>query len=138
MIATIEPVKGSGTFILPNGGRYEGEWQKFEGDILKRHGHGTYAEGEDGKYGYEGNWDNDVMSGHGVFKYPSGAVYDGSWVNNEYHGPGKYTWPDGSFYQGDWVHNRMHGVGVYRDKNSEQWKGSFFNNTGPGLTTWYR
>eukprot|EP01112_Ceratiomyxa_fruticulosa_P023238 TRINITY_DN8800_c0_g1_i1.p1 TRINITY_DN8800_c0_g1~~TRINITY_DN8800_c0_g1_i1.p1 ORF type:complete len:198 (-),score=51.49 TRINITY_DN8800_c0_g1_i1:42-635(-) len=130
-----ESEKGSGVFLFPNGSKYEGEWQKFEG-IIKRHGKGVSTELE-GTAVYDGEWKEDNMEGKGTFTYPSGAVYEGDWVNNKYQGNGKYTFPDGSYYEGEFVDNKMHGDGSFVDTERQVWKGKFYNNNGPGLVTWY-
>jgi hypothetical protein len=96
-----------------------------------RHGRGKYTEGD---YCYEGDFQEDMITGQGRFTYASGACYDGQWEAGMYHGYGKYSWPDGRSYEGQWQHNRMHGMGTYTDANSHKWSGQFFNGAGPGLT----
>ena len=57
---------------------------------------GKYAEG---RFVYEGEFDEDAVTGKGKFSYPSGASYEGQWVNGVYSGHGKYSWPDGRSYE---------------------------------------
>mgnify|MGYP003963315263 FL=1 len=144
-IQEIEPVvpeSGSGTYIYPDGARYEGEWQMFDSQsedpdapkkIIKRHGQGKFIE-SDGQQWYEGNWSADAMDGQGAMNFRSGCRYDGDWQANSYHGSGKYTFPDGTFYEGQMHNNMIHGEGVYVDSTGRPWKGTFYNNSGPGLT----
>eukprot|EP00898_Chlorokybus_atmophyticus_P002909 jgi/Chlat1/3619/Chrsp237S03612 len=134
------PTSGTGKFFYEDGAIYEGEWklmpQSAEGGTSARHarvrhGKGVYTEHA---YSYDGEWANDKMHGHGVFRYASGASYEGEWENNSYQGTGTYKWSDGSRYEGAWRDNRMHGEGVYRDREGRGWTGQFFNGSGPGLT----
>ncbi len=57
---------------------------------------GKYVEG---RFVYEGEFFEDVVTGTGKFSYPSGASYEGQWVNGLYNGQGKYSWPDGRHYE---------------------------------------
>ena len=79
------------TFTLDNGDRYEGEY-----DNNMMHGHGTYyfASGST----YVGNWIHDKRSGHGVMTWADGSKYDGDWMNDEKSGQGIYTWPNNEIY----------------------------------------
>ena len=148
-----EPLQ-TGTFIFPTGGTgadtYEGEWKEREyadGEEVPpppepvdgedaprtyvRHGKGKSQVA--GQWSYDGEWNQDVMEGRGVFSYASGAVYDGEWKDNAYNGTGTYTWPNGTKYVGQWGNNAMHGKGTYTDTEGRQWTGDFYNNAGPGL-----
>jgi len=60
---------------------------------------------------YEGNWEDDVMSGQGVYSWSDGSSYDGAFVNGKMHGPGRFMWPDGSTYEGTWHSGQMTGHG---------------------------
>mmetsp|Transcript_80870 Transcript_80870/g.140488 ORF Transcript_80870/g.140488 Transcript_80870/m.140488 type:complete len:505 (-) Transcript_80870:73-1587(-) len=62
---------------------------------------------------YEGNWEEDMMSGHGVYSWADGSSYDGAFVNGEMHGPGRFLWPDGSVYEGTWHKGQMSGHGRF-------------------------
>ena len=57
---------------------------------------GKYAEG---RFVYEGEFDEDAVTGSGKFSYPSGASYEGQWVGGLYSGKGRYAWPDGRSYE---------------------------------------
>jgi len=75
---------------------------------------------------YEGNWEDDVMSGQGVYSWSDGSSYDGAFVNGKMHGPGRFMWPDGSTYEGTWHSGQMTGHGRldYRFDGSF-WQGRF-------------
>ena len=115
---------------------YTGEW-KLHGGIKHKHGKGkivfpsaAVAAGSDiGSEEYDGEWDDDLMHGHGTYKYTSGAVYQGQWVKGKQHGFGKIQYPDGSGYEGSWVNNLMHGEGIYTDSEQIRWEGIYVNGT---------
>ena len=65
-------------------------------NVYSRHCLGKYVEG---RFVYEGEFNEDIVTGSGKFSYPSGAYYDGQWVNGLYNGQGKYCWPDGRSYE---------------------------------------
>ena len=41
-----------------------------------RHGHGMYVDGVAEGQTYEGEWQEDVMQGRGIFRYASNAKYE--------------------------------------------------------------
>ena len=43
---------------------------------------------------FEGDYQNDVKHGNGVYTYPNGDVYDGEWMNGTRHGKGKYSYKE--------------------------------------------
>lgn len=91
---------------------------------------------------YDGNWENDVMSGQGVYTWSDGSSYDGAFVNGKMHGPGRFMWPDGSTYEGTWHTGQMTGHGRldYRfDGNFHQGRfqrDSFQKNDGKWIDVW--
>merc|ERR1719262_1137253 len=56
---------------------------------------------------YEGQWDQGVRHGHGIFYYANGSQYKGQWEQNFKHGVGKYTFEDGRVYDGPFSHDQM-------------------------------
>lgn len=75
---------------------------------------------------YEGNWEDDVMSGQGVYSWSDGSQYDGAFQNGKMHGPGRFMWPDSSTYEGTWHSGQMTGHGRldYRFDGTS-WQGRF-------------
>ena len=43
---------------------------------------------------YEGDYQNDLKHGQGVYTYPNGDVYEGEWKNGLRHGNGRYTYKE--------------------------------------------
>lgn len=90
------------------GSRYTGEWQ---GNL--KHGKGVLHYKNADKY--EGEFANDVRSGHGTYwVYESGKYrveYSGSWLQNEKNGFGVFYNAKGERYEGEWLNGRRHGKG---------------------------
>lgn len=81
----------SGTFIFPDGSKYEGQYIEGEGGIPTRHGQGTLTNGEEQ---YVGDWRDDKMNGNGRYVFASSAVYEGNFENDKFYGEGRYIWPN--------------------------------------------
>jgi len=113
----------SSFFQFADGSSYEGEVAN-QGGKRVRHGQGVYRTASEE---YTGSWENDKMSGQGVYKYRSGAVYNGQFIDGKMHGEGKYIFPDGAYYSGSWVENKMSGQGTYCDSAKTTWTGEFYN-----------
>ncbi|KAJ0060474.1 hypothetical protein NL108_012890 [Boleophthalmus pectinirostris] len=112
---------GSGRAVLPNGDRYEGQYQ-----YGKRHGQGTYHFRNGARY--VGNYFQNMKHGQGTFHYPDGSKYEGSWAEDLRHGHGIYTYPNGDTYNGQWHKHFRHGQGTYNYQNmGSKYKGSWEN-----------
>jgi len=95
-----------------------------------KHGQGkiTFAGTTSNEFGneeYEGDWEDDLMHGYGVYKMTSGAIYHGQWLRGKMSGSGLMSYADGSKYDGEWYENAMHGEGVYTDPDQVKWEGIF-------------
>ncbi|KAJ1547486.1 hypothetical protein HK096_002692 [Nowakowskiella sp. JEL0078] len=55
----------------------------------------------------EGQWQNGVRYGKGVFIYATGAQFNGEWSNNKKNGFGSFTSKDGRRYIGEFRNDRM-------------------------------
>ncbi|CAM9492702.1 unnamed protein product [Lampetra fluviatilis] len=121
----------SGSYVFPNGDKYEGEYSKSEDGVMERHGTGTHRTA--GGSIYTGQWKHDKMEGTGRLVYLSGAVYQGSFHDNMYHGTGTYTWPSGVKYIGSFQHNKLKGEGMFTDTEGQEWTGMFHKKAAPGL-----
>jgi len=112
----------------------DGSIDVYEGffDDRKKHGHGkqTWSNGTI----YEGNWENNVISGDGKLTdpLPLGEVmyiptYQGNFENNQKSGHGTMIYADGSVYTGDWQNDTMHGNGRMQYKDGDIYVGSWVN-----------
>ncbi len=83
---------GTGTFVYPDGSRYEGEWENG-----KENGFGVchLADGER----YRGEWRDGKRSGKGTCVFSDGKVYSGQWDDGKENGVGTLiTYPHGHEY----------------------------------------
>ena len=120
---------GYGEFDYMNGDVYIGQWEILD-KLKKRHGHGKFIHNLSGvTEEYEGEWNNDLMEGYGVYKYLSGARYEGNFSKNKHHGQGSYFFPNGAKFIGQWENHKMSGRGVYTDPYGTPWEGVFINGT---------
>ena len=90
-----------------DGGVYEGTFRNG-----LQHGRGTYT--LPSGYRYEGDWVDGEVRGMGRATYPNGSVYEGQFENGKPHGKGKITYADGGTYEGDWVGGEITGQGRAR------------------------
>ena len=107
---------------------YEGN---FENSL--REGQGVYK-WSDGRV-YEGEYKLDQRHGYGHFVYPSGDEYVGLYKNGMRCGKGKFTFADGSSYVGEWKDSLYHGYGELKNIDGSFYKGEwqFGRKHGMGL-----
>ena len=67
---------GQGTYIYPNGEKYEGDWKNG-----KYHGQGTFT--RPNGTGYVGEYKDGLPNGQGSLTYLDGRKYVGEWKNNK-------------------------------------------------------
>ncbi|MFT6652426.1 MAG: hypothetical protein ACJAX2_002291, partial [Celeribacter sp.] len=87
------------------GGLYKGTFQDGQ-----QHGTGTYS--LPNGFEYTGDWVMGEIKGQGVARYPDGAVYEGAFEQGKQHGFGKITYADGGTYEGDWENGIITGSGA--------------------------
>lgn len=82
---------------------------------------------------YEGEYENDLKDGFGVYKWKSGNIYKGRYKEDLRHGYGEMYWTDGSTYKGMWHKGIQHGKGLMEFPDGKVKEGLFENNifTGP-------
>lgn len=82
---------------------------------------------------YEGEYENDLKDGFGVYKWKSGNIYRGRYKEDLRHGYGEMYWTDGSTYKGMWHKGIQHGKGLMEFPDGKVKEGLFENNifTGP-------
>lgn len=73
----------------------------------KRHGFGIYYYLDGGRY--EGEWNDDRISGKGKSIYSNGNVYEGEWTDGRINGFGTLLYSDGDKYVGTWADGKMNG-----------------------------
>ena len=113
------PANGNDLFTSAAGGKYEGEWQRFDG-VIKRHGHGIFATDD---MTYEGGFYEDEFDGKGTLKFADGMCYVGEFSRGKINGQGEMLFLDGSRYKGQWRNGRMHGIGTYMTIDNQSWTG---------------
>nr|WP_260075736.1 hypothetical protein [Phaeobacter inhibens] len=87
------------------GGIYEGT---FRGGL--QHGTGTYT--LPNGYEYTGDWVDGEVRGRGVARFPNGSVYEGEFAKGKPEGAGKITFADGGTYEGEWSDGVINGQGI--------------------------
>ena len=87
--------EGTGTYTLPSGYEYSGEWVKGE------------------------------IKGLGRARYPNGSIYVGAFSEGKPQGRGKITFGDGGSYEGIWQNGKMTGEGEARYANGAVYRGGF-------------
>ena len=63
-------------------------------------------------YEYSGEWVEGEIRGEGRARFPDGSVYEGEFVAGKPEGQGTITFADGGSYTGAWVDGRIEGEGV--------------------------
>ncbi|XP_019876484.1 MORN repeat-containing protein 4 homolog [Aethina tumida] len=95
-----------GGFKYENGAIYVGSWnnqgQKCgEGHLLLPNG-----------ARYDGNFENNLFNGLGVLSFPDGAKYEGEFSNGWFHGHGTFWRADGMRYEGEYRGGKIWGLGL--------------------------
>lgn len=122
---------GKGTYIFPNGNRYEGEWMD---DMKSGYGILFYVNGEK----YEGFWELDKAHGKGTLTYINGTKYVGDFKNASKHGKvmphsrkeltfkqGDLFYSNGDTFSGEWKNDRANGQGVLVYANGNRYEGNW-------------
>lgn len=109
-----------------DGGVYEGTFK----DGLQ-HGTGSYK--LPNGYEYTGEWVEGEIRGQGTARFPNGSIYEGEFANGKPEGEGKITFADGGTYVGDWVDGKIEGQGTAMYANGVRYEGGFRNARHHGL-----
>lgn len=111
----------------------------YIGEIVNgcRHGHGIMSYSATGDI-YEGYFQNDEITGTGVFKYANGDIYEGSFLNSQKHGTGKFTYANGNSYIGSFANDVRSGKGEFKWASGASYNGYFENDLkhGYGVMTY--
>lgn len=98
--------KTKGRFAWNDGCSFEGD---IDNDMLN--GYGVYIWANNKKY--EGEWVQGQMTGKGKMLFEDGCVYIGEFLNNQFEGQGQYIWNSKKYYQGNWKKGKQNGSGAY-------------------------
>ena len=121
--------EGFGINILSNNSKYIGYHKNN-----KANGIGRYI---DGNIIYEGEFENNVVHGYGIFYNDSEMSYEGYWVNNFQEVYGIENWRDGSTYIGQYFHGKKNGIGTYTWSDGTKYEGEWKNNNFEGYGIYY-
>ena len=58
---------------------------------------------------YEGEFQNDMKNGLGIYRYANGESYKGQFVNDKMQGQGTFVFVNGDKYVGPWVNYKKEG-----------------------------
>ncbi|CAL1536373.1 unnamed protein product [Lymnaea stagnalis] len=127
----ITKIKEWGTFVWPNGSKYEGEYCNNA-----RHGKGRQT-WSDGSF-YNGEFENDLRHGVGSISWSNGENYEGEFFKDRRHGKGTYKWPNGSVFQGTFYMDKKEGYGHFSFFNGDIFQGLYKEDEreGPGVVTY--
>ncbi len=106
---------------------YEGE---FKNDLKNGKGKLNYKLLNES---YEGTFEDNNITGNGLYKWNNGESYKGTFINGKMDGSGKYIWPDGGYYEGDYVNNIKEGKGIFKWANGKIFDGNFKNGEPNGI-----
>ncbi len=138
-------VNGKGTFIWPNGDKYNGDWKN-----QKPHGLGTFKWVDGTKY--IGDWKFGLQDGQGTVTWANGDKYIGGRKNGEADGQGTFIYANGTAQSGEWKNgnlierdssgiaigcvegNCINGKGTFKWPNGDRYEGDWVNSqrTGQG------
>ena len=107
-----------GSKQFDNGGVYEGAFRNG-----LQHGQGTFR--MPNGYEYTGDWVDGEIMGQGVARFANGSVYEGSFAKGKPEGLGKITYVDGGTYEGSWLAGKITGQGVAIYANGARYEGGF-------------
>jgi hypothetical protein len=104
---------GKGTFVYPNGNRYE---LIYSPHILLT----LFLSSR-----YDGEFNADMKEGFGILQYVNGERYEGQWKANFAHGTGSLTYADGDKYVGEWIDGKKSGNGELIYVNGDKFRGQW-------------
>ncbi|XP_022079159.1 alsin-like isoform X2 [Acanthaster planci] len=118
---------GKGTLQWPDGRKYAGQFVQGQ-----QHGYGVYTipSTEKGVRAqvYEGEWQENCMSGYGSLRYSNGDIYQGDFNDGRRHGHGILHSSTGNLYIGEWQNDRRHGYGIVEERQrGEKYMGKWEN-----------
>ena len=94
------------------------------------HGKGEYVSKA---FKYEGEWNDGLKQGQGVYVWENGDRYDGAFAGDRPDGKGKYRFANGDAYDGEVKQGVISGRGVYVARNGDTFEGPFSNGKLEGV-----
>jgi hypothetical protein len=94
------------------------------------HGKGAYISKS---FKYEGEFNEGLKQGHGVYEWDNGDRYEGSFAGDRPDGKGKYKFANGDAYEGEVKQGVISGRGVYVARNGDTFEGPFANGKLEGV-----
>ena len=93
----------------------------------------TYDSGDT----YEGDFDDDIRTGTGIYTWVNGDIYDGDWVDGQQTGTGILTYENGDIYEGDFDQGNRTGTGILTQDSGDIYEGEWVDDekTGKGTYT---
>lgn len=82
---------------------------------------------------YEGEFNEGMYNGSGVYHYHGNGRYEGDWVNGKYDGYGVESWARGSRYRGQYKQGKRHGFGIYKFYSGDTYAGEWCNGQSQGI-----
>ena len=94
------------------------------------HGRGEYVSKA---FKYEGEWNDGLKQGQGVYVWENGDRYEGAFAGDRPDGKGKYHFANGDAYDGEVKQGVIAGRGVYVARNGDTFEGPFSNGKLEGV-----
>ncbi|HET9652336.1 MAG TPA: caspase family protein, partial [Usitatibacter sp.] len=120
-----EIAPGVRELTFPDGSVYRGALRG-----TKLHGQGEYISKG---FKYEGEWNEGLKQGRGVYQWENGDRYEGTFAGDRPDGKGVYRFANGDSYEGEVKQGVISGRGVYVARNGDAFEGPFANGKLDGV-----
>lgn len=83
------------------------------------------SEGNEVHFPYDGEWENGMMNGEGMYQFSDGTKYEGTFLNNRPHELGSTTYSTGTTYKGRYNRGYYDGFGIMTCKEGSTYQGEW-------------